>query len=236
METIAGIVSPPLLAACAALALGIGAALFFIYRRGGNVALMLGAPLSWTEPIEIRLVLYMLFSSAFATIALVFRFLYMLPSAGSPLAGLLLLVTVLWALLMIAFFYATAGTLLQAALGVRGRPEFWFARLLSPLDRGIMSLGDMVGGLVLRPAPSKRMEGRLHDEPAAAPEERADAHEPEDEPRRRRPAGRSKRTPQEIARERLDAVLLSYEASLNSEQLEKLHYMRSVTEWLKQSA
>jgi len=236
METIADIVSPPLLAACAALALGIGAALFFIYRRGAHATLMLGAPLSWTEPIEIRLVLYMLFASAFATVALLFRFLFMLPGQGSAIAGLLLLVTVLWALLMVAFFYATAGTLLQAALGVRGRPEYWFGRWLSPLDRGIMSLGDMAGRLILRPAPSKRRAERVHDEPVAAPAEHTEEDEWEGEPRKRRPAGRTRRTPQEIARERLDAALLSYEASLNSEQLEKLHYIRSVTEWLKQSA
>ena len=88
METIADIVSPPLLAACAALALGIGAALFFIYRRGTQGALVLRAPLSWTEPIEIRLVLYMLFASACATVALMFRFLFMLPGEGSAISGL----------------------------------------------------------------------------------------------------------------------------------------------------
>ena len=236
METIADIVSPPLLAACAALALGIGAALFFIYRRGAHATLMLGAPLSWTEPIEIRLVLYMLFASACATVALMFRFLFMLPGEGSAMAGLLLVITVLWALLMVAFFYATAGTLLQAALGVRGRPEYWFGRWLSPLDRGIMSLGDMAGRLVLRPAPSKRRAEPVPDEPVSAPAEQAEQYEQEDEPRTRRPAGRTRRTPEEIARERLDAALISYEASLNSGQLEKLHYIRAVTEWLKQSA
>jgi hypothetical protein len=178
----------------------------------------------------------MLFASAFATIALLFRFLFMLPGEGSAMAGLLLVITVLWTLLMVAFFYATAGTLLQAALGVRGRPEYWFGRWLSPLDRGVMSLGDTAGRLVLRPAPSKRRTERVHDEPVAAPAEDAEEDEYEDEPRKRRPASRTRRTPQEIARERLDAALISYEASLNSDQLEKLHYIRSVTEWLKQSA
>ena len=233
METIADIVSPPLLAACAALALGIGAALFFIYRRGTQGALVLRAPLSWTEPIEIRLVLYMLFASACATVALMFRFLFMLPGEGSAISGLLLVITVLCALLMVAFFYATAGTLLQAALGARGRPEYWFSRWLSPLDRGIMSLGDMAGRVILRPAPSKRRSEPVDDGPVEA---RLEADEDEKEPRRRRPATRTRRTPQEIARERLDAALVNYEASLNSDQLEKLHYIRAVTEWLKQSA
>jgi len=240
METIADIVSPPLLAACAALGLGIGAALFFMYRRGAHTTLVLGAPLSWTEPIEVRLVLYMLFAAACATAALLSRFLFMLPGDGTALAGLLLLVTVLWAVLMVGFFYATAGTLLQAALGVRGRPEYWFVRWLSPLDRAIMSVGDTAGRFILRPAPSQRRSVPVHDEPARA-EERAfeaddDAELEQKETGRRRPEGRKRRTPEEIARERLDAALISYEASLRPDQLEKLHYIRAVTEWLKQSA
>lgn len=240
METIAEIVSPPLLAACAALALGIGAALFFIYRRGASSALMLSAPLSWTEPIEVRLVLYMLFASACATVSLLFRFLFVLPGDGSVLAVLLLLVTVLWALLMVGFFYATAGTLLQAALGVRGRPEYWFGRWMSPLDRAIMSVGDAAGRLILRPAPSRRRSEPVHDEPVGAGAEASAAYEePELEDKgsaRRRPEVRKRRTPEDIARERLDAALVQYEATLNSDQLEKLHYIRAVTEWLKQSA
>ena len=233
METISEIVSPPLLAACAALSLGIGAALFFIYRRGAQGSLMLRAPLSWTEPIEIRLVLYMLFASACATVALLFRFLYLLPHEGSAIAGLIIVITVLWALLMVAFLYATAGTLLQAALGARGRPEYWFMTWLSPLDRAIMFVGDMAGRLVLRPAPSKRRQETTDDRPVDAP---AEEYEEERQSARRRPSARSRRTPQEIARERLEAALAAYEASLTSEQLEKLHYIRSVTEWLKQSA
>ena len=232
METLASIFSPPLLAVCAGLGLVLGALLFFVYRRGASGSLMLQAPLSWTEPIEVRLVLYSLFASASATVALLFRLIYMVPSPGSRMAGFLLFLTAVASLLMVGFFYATAGTLLQAALGARGRPQYWFTKYLGTLDQSIMTAGDWIGRLILRPAPVQRQWYGA----SAVDEHPDDRAEVVDEPRKPRPVARSRRTAQDIARERLDAALAAYEASLTADQLDKLRYMRMVTEQLKQSA
>jgi len=213
----------------------LGALLFFVYRRGASGSLILQAPLSWTEPVEVRLVLYSLFASASATLALLFRLFYMVPSPGSRMAGFLLFIIVVASLLMVGFFYATAGTLLQAALGARGRPQYWFTKYLGTLDQAIMTAGDWIGRLILRPAPVQR---QWHGAPAASEDldDTLGVVDVVDEPKKSRPVGRTRRTAQDIARERLDAALAAYEAGLSADQLDKLRYMRMVTEQLKQSA
>jgi len=153
MNTIAGLLSPSLLAALACATLGVGAVLFFLSRRGNEGAIDLTMPLSWAEPAELRLVLYFLLGAMFGVGALVLRIvLGSFTATGFAAWALLVLIAVAF-LMNLAFIYAAGGCLLQAALGTRGRPPFWFSRLLSPLDGVIMDLGDIVAGVLFRPAP-----------------------------------------------------------------------------------
>ena len=154
MNTIAGVLSPPLLAAFAGVTLGVGAILFVMSRRGEGTAIDFGVPLSWAEPIEVRLVLYFILGATCGTCALMLRLLLGFLSVTSLVLGWLLIAgIVLGFLLNLAFFYAAAGTLLQAALGTMGRPPYWFSGLLSFLDGRIMDVGDAMGGVLFRPPP-----------------------------------------------------------------------------------
>jgi len=156
MNTIAGVLSPPLLAAFAGVTLGVGAILFVMSRRGEGTAIDFGVPLSWAEPIEVRLVLYFILGATCGTCALMLRLLLGFLSVTSLVLGWLLIAGITLGFLMnLAFFYAAAGTLLQAALGTMGRPPYWFSGLLSFLDGHIMDVGDAMGGVLFRP-PSVR--------------------------------------------------------------------------------
>jgi len=211
----------------AGLALGLGAVLFFVQKRGIQTAIGLRVPLSWAEPVEVRMVLYLVIAALWGTVALVSRLLYAVPSPGSALAGVFLIGAVVASLCTVCFYYAAAGTLLQAALGSRGRPPFWFSRYLSRLDSAIMSLGDVLAGWLLHPAPRGR----------AAPDEEIELPE-EDEtvPQRRPRVARIQGESRNLTRERLDLALTDYEASLTPAQLEKLRFMRKTMESLKQAA
>lgn len=224
METIAGLLTAPLLAVGAGLALGLGAVLFVVQKRGMEAAISLRVPLSWAEPVEVRMVLYLLLAALWGTVALVLRLLYAVPSPGSALAGIFLVLAVLASLCMVCFYYAGGGTLLQAALGSRGRPPFWFSRYLSRLDGAIMSFGDVLAGWLLHPAPARQAEEiELPEENEPIPQRR---------PRVVRPRGANR----DFTRERLDVALTEYEESLTSAQLEKLRFMRETMESLKQAA
>jgi len=154
MNTIADVLSPPLLAALAGVTLGVGAVLFVMSRRGEGAAIDFGVPLSWAEPIELRLVLYLILGATCGTCALILRLLFGFLSITSVVFGWLLIAGIaLGFLLNLAFFYAAAGTLLQAALGTMGRPPYWFSGLLSPVDGRIMDVGDAMGGVLFRPPP-----------------------------------------------------------------------------------
>jgi len=154
MNTIAGVLSPALLAAFAGVTLGVGAILFVMNRRGEGAAIDFGVPLSWAEPIEVRLVLYLILGATCGTCALMLRLLLGFLSVTSLVLGWLLIAgIVVGFLLNLAFFYAAAGTLLQAALGTMGRPPYWFSGLLSFLDGRIMDVGDAIGGVLFRPPP-----------------------------------------------------------------------------------
>jgi hypothetical protein len=154
MNTIAGVLSPALLAAFAGVTLGVGAIMFVMSRRGEGTAIDFGVPLSWAEPIEVRLVLYFILGATCGTCALMLRLLLGFLSITSLVLGWLLIAgIVLGFLLNLAFFYAAAGTLLQAALGTMGRPPYWFSGLLSFLDGRIMDVGDAMGSVLFRPPP-----------------------------------------------------------------------------------
>jgi hypothetical protein len=154
MNTIAGVLSPALLAAFAGVTLGVGAILFVMNRRSEGAAIDFGVPLSWAEPIEVRLVLYLILGATCGTCALMLRLLLGFLSVTSLVLGWLLIAgIVVGFLLNLAFFYAAAGTLLQAALGTMGRPPYWFSGLLSFLDGRIMDVGDAMGGVLFRPPP-----------------------------------------------------------------------------------
>ncbi len=226
METIAGLLTTPLLAVGAGLALGLAAVLFVMYRRGVDVAIGLRVPLSWAEPVEVRMVLYLVLAALWGTVALVSRLLYAVPSPGSALAGVFLVGAALASLCTVCFYYAAAGTLLQAALGSRGRPPFWFSRYLSRLDGGIMSFGDLLAGWLLHPAPGRQAED------LELPEPEDDEPVAERRPRVTRPRGEHR----DLTRDRLDQALTDYEASLTPAQLEKLRFMRRTMESLKQAA
>ena len=224
METIAGLLTPPLLAVGAGLALGLGAVLFVVSRRGMAAAISLRVPLSWTEPVEVRMVLYLLFAALWGMAALVSRLLYGLPSPGSAVASIFVLVTMLASLCMVCFYYAAAGTLLQGALGSRGRPPFWFSRYLTRVDGAVMSFGDLLSDWLLHPATATRVED------IQVP----GAEEPD--PRQSRSSAAPRVQKRDMTRERLDLVLTEYESFLTPDQLQKLRFIRETTEALKQAA
>lgn len=155
MNAIASVVSPTLLAVFAILSFAIGAILFLISRRGGT-SIDLRVPLSWAEPAELRVVLYLILGACSSVLALVLRLLLPFATEGLFLAWLLLVLAVVGLLGTLTFFYAAMGSLLQAAFGTRGRPPFWFSRFLSPIDGAIMNVGDFVSGLLFHAAPSRK--------------------------------------------------------------------------------
>lgn len=231
MATVAAIFAPPVLALCAGLALGVGAVLFVVYRRGADAVINLRVPLSYSEPIEVRLILYLVFGAVWGTGALLFRLLHMLPPEGSNAAGLLLVVAVLMCLGNLTFLYAALGSLLQAALGTDGRPPFWFARYLSWFDDLVMDAGDMMAQVLVRPAGRPtRTAGRAHD--AEVPFE-ADSVVAESDETQPVAAQARPRNAADLARERLELALEQYDASLTPMQKQKLQLMRDIVEWIK---
>ncbi len=230
MATVAAIFAPPVLALCAGLALGVGAVLFVVYRRGADAVISLRVPLSYSEPIEVRLILYLVFGAVWGTGALFFRLLYMLPAEGSNGAGLLLVVALLMFLANLTFFYAALGSLLQAALGTDGRPPFWFARYLSWFDDFVMDAGDMMAQVLVRPAGAPtRTAGRARN--AEVPFE-AEAITPEPDETQPVAAQARRKNAQDLARERLELALEQYDASLTPGQKQKLQMMRDIVEWI----
>ena len=251
MNTIAQLLDPVLLVVAAAVPFAIGAILFLLYRRGpDSMDMRPGLPLSWAEPMEIRLVLYFLFAAIWGVIAFVFRVLYEVSPEESIIALVPLLLLVAAFLLDAAFAYAAAGTLLQAALGTRGRPPFWFSRLLGPMDSAIMTFGDMIGGLLLNTgAPAQR--------PVAEPAELAfetDELDLDIPPRGRRRASSAgpgtaaataeasapplrarvnRKDPYAVARDRLDTRITEYENRLTQADREKYLLMKELVEYLK---
>jgi len=224
METIAGLLTPSLLAVGAGLALGLGAVLFIVHRRGMEATIGLQVPLSWAEPAEVRMVLYLLFAAFWGTVALASRLLYGAPSPGSALAVVFFVVAALALLCAVCFYYAAAGTLLQAALGSRGRPAFWFSRHLSRMDGAVMSFGDLLSGWLLHPASATQAEDiELETADEAIPQRRPPVVVPRQEKR-------------DLTREKLDLALREYESFLTPAQLKKLLLMREITESLKQAA
>ncbi|GEM_PF-6299398 len=165
MSTIATVFTPTLLAVFAALALGTGAVLFLLSQRGGQ-GIDLRVPLSWAEPAELRVTMYLILGAVCGAVSLVFRLVYAFPPEGSLVALVLLVLVVLGFVANLAFFYAAMGSLLQAAFGTHGRPPFWFSRFLSPVDGAIMNLGDVLSGALFRPAPvrQRRAAHRFEDE------------------------------------------------------------------------
>jgi hypothetical protein len=227
VTTVASIFAPPVLALLAGLALGVGAVLFVVYRRGANAVISLRVPLSWSEPIEVRLILYLIFAAVWGTVALFFRLLYMVPVEGSFAGGLLLLIAVLFTIASLLFYYAALGSLLQAALGTDGRPPFWFSHILSWFDNLVMDLGDMVAGVLVRPAgpPTRKARPRNHEMPF-------EADTVPSGPGEAQPESAQARTKQarDLARERLDLALEQYEQFLSPPQKEKLRAMRAIVE------
>jgi len=231
VATVAAIFAPPVLALCAGLALGVGAVLFVVYRRGADAVISLRVPLSYSEPIEVRLILYLVFGAVWGTGALFFRLLYMVPPEDSTGAGLLLVVAVLMFLINLTFFYAALGSLLQAALGTDGRPPFLFARYLSWFDDLVMDAGDMMAQVLVRPAGTPtRAAGRARN--AEVPFE-AESMTPESDDSGAVPAETIPRSSRDFARERLELALEQYDASLTPGQKEKLQLMRDIVEWIK---
>jgi hypothetical protein len=184
MNTIASLFSPTLLGVFSCLTLGVAAVLFMLARRGENGVIELRAPLSWSDPVEVRLVLYLLLGAMSGVTALVLRLLFVLPSPGSFGSWLLLVLVLLCFLFNLAFFYAAMGSLLQGAVGTRGRPPFWFTPLLGFLDGAIMDAGDLLAGIVFTPAPSTSRRRRRRYEYEDEYEDDYDA------PPRRRPQTR----------------------------------------------
>ncbi len=163
MSIIANVFTPALLAVFAGLSLGFGVVLFAMSRRDGAGTIDIGSPLSWAEPVEVRLVLYLVLGAVCGTGALVARLLFGFLSVGVVPSWLLLVLVGLGFIGNLLFFYAAAGSLLQAALGTRGRPPFWFTRLLSPVDGVVMDIGDVLAGLLFRPAPPGRRRRRRRE-------------------------------------------------------------------------
>ncbi len=168
MNTIADVFSPTLLGVFACLTLGVAAILFILSRRGDSGIIDLRATLSWSEPVEIRLILYLILGATCGVFALVMRLIFAIPGEGSFWAWLLLILALAGFAGNLAFFYASMGSLLQAAMGTRGRPPFWFSPLLGPVDGIIMDVGDVISGLLFRPAPpqsaSRRRAQRDYEE------------------------------------------------------------------------
>lgn len=196
MNTIATVFSPTLLGVFSCVTLGVAAVLFMLARRGDNGVIELRAPLSWSDPVEVRLVLYLLLGAMSGVTALVLRLLFVLPAAGSFGSWLLLLLALLCFAGNLLFFYAAMGSLLQGAVGSRGRPPFWFTPLLGPVDGIIMDVGDILAGILFTPAPptSRRWRRRYDYE---------DDYEDEyDAPQRRRPRARVRTAPPRPSRTR----------------------------------
>lgn len=254
MNTIAQLFDPVLLVVAAALPFAIGAILFLLYRRGSDsTGMRPGLPLSWAEPMEIRLVLYFLFAAIWGVLAFVFRVLFAVVPDGSFIAVLPLLLVVAAFLLDAAFAYAGAGTLLQAALGTRGRPPFWFSRLLAPVDSAIMTLGDVLGGLLLNVGVPVQ---RHFAEPAEIAFE-TDEIDFDIPPRDRRTVSSTdkattaataeapappvppvqarvnRKDPYAVALDRLDTIIADYENSLTPADREKYLLMKEMVEYLK---
>jgi hypothetical protein len=160
MNTVAGVLSPPLLAVFAVLSLGFGALLFFMARRSDAVAIENDAPLSWAEPIEVRLVLYLMLAAICGTAALIIRLIFGFTSVGAFAGSVLLVLTGLGFLCNLAFLYAAGGSLLQGALGTRGRPPFWLWRFMSPIDGIVMDAGDVLARMLFHPAPPRERRRR----------------------------------------------------------------------------
>ncbi|MBN1857227.1 MAG: hypothetical protein JW846_09800 [Dehalococcoidia bacterium] len=222
METIAGLLTPSFLALSTGLALGLAAILFVLSRRGVDGGIGLRGTLSWAEPVEVRIVLYLLIAALWGAFSLVFRAFYEVPAEGSAGAGLFLVLVVIATLGTVSFYYAAAGSLLQAAMGSRGRPAFWFSGYLFWLDGAIMNVGDFLASWMVRPAggtaPPEDMELPLDDDgPVQVAQQSAG-------PQRKR--GNS-------VRERLDLAIQEYEESLTLVQLEKLHIMRELIKSLE---
>ena len=233
MNELAQLLSPTFLIVAAGVPFGIAAIVFVLYRRGPSGTLVFGMPLSWAEPIEIRLVLYLMFAAVLGVAGLIPRILYPVAPDGSAFAALLLALTVLTVLLDFAFGYAAAGTLLQAAMGTRGRPPFWFSRYLGPVDSAIMTLGDFVARLLLHhgPTPARRpsKEAEIDFENDAL-ELEAESVEPT--PQSRAPRV-NRRDPHAVARERIDRAIAEYESQLTPAQLERYLLMKEIVEYLK---
>jgi len=222
LETVAGFLTPSFLALGTGLALGLAAVLFVLYHRTGDQGLGLRGTLSWAEPVEVRMVLYLLIAALWGAFSLVFRAFYEVPMEGSAAASFFLFLVLLTSICTVAFYYAAAGSLLQAAMGSRGRPTFWFSRYLFWLDGGIMSLGDFLAAWLVRPAGSEMLgdsELSLDEETPVREQQQSPV------PQRKRSGP---------ARERLDMALEEYEKALTPLQLEKLWLMRELMESLKQ--
>ncbi len=235
MNAIAQLFDPILLMLAAASPFGIGSILFVLYRRGpSSVGMRPGLPLSWAEPIEIRIVIYLLFAAIWGVIAFALRILHVAVPEGGVAAGLLLVLTMAAFFFDMAFVYAAAGTLLQAALGSRGRPPFWFSKALSPLDTLLMTIGDVLASVLLRQRPALRHApaetteldfetetlgvGQPGTKPAMSP-----LHTP-----------RVKREdPYAVAKERLDSIVADYQRRLTPAQREKYLLMREIVEYLR---
>ncbi len=153
MNTIAGIFSPPLLAVICGVAVAAAAVLFVLSRQGDGGTLDLRVPLSWADPIEIRLILYLLLAAACGAGGLILRLFVGSTSPGSVIGWFLLIMVVLGFVFAMTFYYAAAGSLLQAALGSRGRPPFFFSPWLGFIDGIVMDSGDVFARILLTPAP-----------------------------------------------------------------------------------
>jgi len=231
MNVISQLFDPVLLILAAGLPFGVGAILFVLYHRGPATSIVPGMPLSWAEPVEIRLVLYLLFAAVWGVVALVPRVVYLAAPEGSAIAVVLLLLTAVAFLFDVAFVYAAVGTLLHAAFGTRGRPPFWFSRVLAPLDSTIMTFGDLFarvmlpqgGGATARRAPEVEIE---FESESLAPEEAP-------QPGRPRSTRANRRDPYAAARERIDTTLAEYESRLSPAQLEKYLLMKEIVAYLR---
>ncbi len=192
MDTIAGIFSPPLFASLCGVAVGAAAILFVLSRRGEGAILDLRVPLSWAEPAEVRLVIYLLLAAACGAGALILRLFVSLTTSGSFIGWLLLVVVFFEFLGTLAFFYAAAGCLLQAALGSRGRVPFFFSPILAILDGAVMDVGDAVARVLFTPAP---VRSRRRDRERERYDLDFDSPYEDEMPRRRPSGGAAPRRP-----------------------------------------
>lgn len=160
LNSVSGLLTPSLLAATGCGTLGVGAVLFILSRRGNEMTIDFSVPLSWAEPVELRLVAYFLLGSVAGIAGLLLRLAFGTLTSTEFAAWALLVLVAIGFLMNLFFIYAAAGCLLQAAMGTRGRPAFWFTRLLSPLDGLIMDIGDVLAMLLFRPATVTEMRRR----------------------------------------------------------------------------